>query len=107
MTRHGHRGKTNRKRSPTYLSWAGMKQRCLNPNHAKYWNYGGRGITIDPRWMEFEAFLEDMGTRPRGKTLDRKDANGPYCKENCKWSTNRQQRRNQRRWIEAREGRAA
>lgn len=96
MTKHGHNRMGN-KRSPTYLSWAGMKQRCLNPNHDKWSLYGGRGITVCERWISFENFLEDMGVRPSNKTLDRKRVNEPYSKDNCRWATIIQQRRNQRR----------
>lgn len=74
-----------------------MKQRCLNSNHRHYADYGGRGITVCKRWMTFENFLADMGKRPPYKSLDRANTNGNYCKNNCKWSTDRQQRRNQRR----------
>lgn len=100
---HGHR-KTNRKRSATYLSWVAMKQRCLNPNHESYSEYGGRGITIDESWYQFENFLFDMGIRPRGKSLDRENVNGNYCKDNCRWATAKMQRRNQRRNLAVQHG---
>jgi hypothetical protein len=51
---------------------------------------------MDPRWDDFRLFLEDMGCRPPGMTLDRKDVNGPYSKDNCKWSNATEQRANQR-----------
>jgi hypothetical protein len=76
-----------------------MRQRCLNVKNPNYKNYGGRGITIDPRWGMFENFLEDMGVRPDGKTLDRKDNDGPYAKWNCKWSTPTEQNNNRRKPI--------
>lgn len=47
---------------------------------------GGRGITICPQWMNFINFLQDMGERPKGLTLDRKNNNGNYEPSNCKWS---------------------
>ena len=78
--RHGMSG------TPTYFSWQSMKERCRNPNVPGYENYGGRGITYDPRWEDFVAFYEDMGERPEGLELDRIDVNGNYCKENCQWS---------------------
>lgn len=91
--KHGHRAG---KRTPTYNSWRCMKTRCLNPKHDQYPNYGGRGIKIHEPWLKFENFLEDMGERPYGKTLDRIDNNGNYEPSNCKWSTNKQQARNRR-----------
>lgn len=87
-----------RKRSPSYLTWSGMIQRCNNPKHDKYPYYGGRGIKVCKRWREFRFFLKDMGERPDGLTLDRKDPNKNYCKENCKWATKSEQSRNRRPW---------
>jgi hypothetical protein len=84
--------------APEYYSWYSMKTRCGNPNHADYPNYGGRGITYDPRWEYFLAFYEDMGPRPTdGKyTLERRDNNKGYSKDNCVWLPKSQQTRNQR-----------
>jgi hypothetical protein len=59
-------------------------------------NYAGRGVTCDPRWLDFVNFLADMGSRPAGKTLDRKNNDGNYTKKNCKWSTPKEQRANTR-----------
>ncbi len=91
---HGH--STGYKTSPTYNSWAGMKQRCNDPNATSYPRYGALGITVCARWMKFENFLADMGVRPESKTLDRKDTKGNYTPENCKWSTLSEQALNQR-----------
>jgi hypothetical protein len=83
--------------SPTYRSWKGMLQRCSNPNHVAWKNYGGRGIRVCEQWINsFEAFLSDMGERPAGKTLDRKDNDGNYEPSNCKWSTKGEQALNRR-----------
>jgi len=78
--------------TPTYSSYASMKNRCLDPKHKNYHNYGGKGIKICQRWLDdFKNFLEDMGERPEGMTLDRFDNSLDYNKSNCKWSTNYEQ----------------
>jgi hypothetical protein len=89
--RHGHCPAG--KQSGTYKSWLAMKARCA-PGHQQYKDYGGRGITICKRWLKFENFLADMGERPAGMSLDRKNNDGPYTKRNCKWSTRSEQARN-------------
>jgi len=92
--RHNHTTHTGS--SPTYKSWHMMKQRCLNPNYTQYKDYGGRGVTVCDRWLLFDNFLKDMGARPEGTTLDRKDHTGGYTPENCRWSTHKEQQRNRR-----------
>lgn len=82
--------------TPTYYSWAGMKSRCMNSNDTRYKDWGGRGIKVCERWMDFRNFLEDMGVRPEGTTLDRIDANGDYKPGNCRWATAQQQASNKR-----------
>ena len=94
---HGHtRYGGVRRLSPTYNSWSSMKRRCLCEGNHNYMDYGGRGITIQDDWHEFDNFLRDMGVRPEGTTLDRIDSEGGYTKENCRWATPQQQLLNRR-----------
>jgi len=83
----------------THGIWKTMRQRCMNPNNPGYKNYGDRGITVCERWDKFENFYEDMGERPKGMSIDRRDNNGNYCPENCSWDTRKNQSRNTRRTI--------
>jgi hypothetical protein len=83
-------------RPRAYSSWANMLRRCTHENDRRYPDWGGRGIAVDPRWLDFANFLADMGERPPGMSLERKDNNGPYCRENCVWATPHQQMVNSR-----------
>ncbi len=88
--RHG------KKKIAEYNIWADMKRRCYNSKRKSYKDYGGRGITVCERWLEsFENFLEDMGPRPSDKhSIDRKNVNGNYEKDNYEWATNKTQSNN-------------
>jgi hypothetical protein len=93
--KHGHT--VGHRLSPTYSSWAEMIKRCSNPNNTRWRWYGARGITVCERWLNsFVAFLADMGERPRGTTLDRKDNAKGYEPSNCRWADHKTQCRNRR-----------
>lgn len=91
---HGER------KSITYTSWTNMKNRCLNANATQYKYYGGRGIKVCDRWMDFTNFLADMGHRP-GKeySIERENVNGDYCPENCIWLLKSEQSKNRRSYA--------
>lgn len=82
--------------TPTYKTWSAMRERCLRTTHKAYNHYGGRGIDICERWSEFSNFLSDMGIRPEGKSLERKNNNLGYTPDNCVWATPLEQGRNKR-----------
>jgi hypothetical protein len=80
-----------------YWIWAAMIQRCSNPNNKFFYCYGARGIKVCPEWKNsFSQFLKDMGLPEPGKTLERKNNNLGYTKENCYWASNQEQALNRR-----------
>jgi len=94
--RHKTHGQSN---SVEYQTWYSMRNRCYKPQCKSYKFYGGRGITICDRWLGpngFANFFADMGKRPRGKSIDRKNVNGNYEPGNCRWATNHIQSLNKR-----------
>lgn len=93
-TKHGH---CKNKLSRIYKVWRGMIARCTNPNINGYKNYGGRGITVCKRWLEFENFLKDMGEPPTNKhQIDRINNEEGYYKKNCRWVLPKENNRNRR-----------
>jgi len=83
-----------------YHIWAGMKSRCLNPKHCKYYMYGGAGISVCERWQSsFQNFYDDMGDPPSLQhSLDRyPNHSGNYEPGNCRWATKKEQMENTKR----------
>jgi hypothetical protein len=100
--RHGHCSSLTR--ADGYSSYQQMKERCLNPEHKSYHNYGGRGIRICDRWLDpqngLENFLQDMGGRPSQEySIERNCLDSDYCPENCRWATKKEQARNKRNTV--------
>lgn len=82
-----------------YSTWANMKDRCLNPNCQSFKNYGGRGITVCNRWLQYENFLADMGRKPSpAHSLDRINNDRGYSPSNCRWATQKEQTNNRRQF---------
>lgn len=87
-------------KSDEYRIWSAMKKRCHTPGMKAFAMYGGRGISVCPRWREsFENFYADMGPRPsKAHSIDRyPNKNGNYEPGNCRWATWKEQARNTRR----------
>lgn len=94
-------GKRGATKYPEYSSFISMRDRCRNPKNSAYRNYGAKGVKVCDRWCNestdsFWNFIEDMGRRPKGYSLDRIDPNGDYCPENCRWVDRHTQNTNYR-----------
>lgn len=83
-------------KTPTYSTWLAMWSRCTNPKHVGWKSYGGRGIKVCRRWQKFENFLADMGPKPEGLTIERRNNERGYSPTNCCWATQAEQNRNKR-----------
>jgi len=83
---------------PEYRTWVSMKQRCYNPTHTSYKNYGGRGITVCNKWLNsYTEFINDLGSKPNQEAeLERINVNGNYEPSNCKWLSHKKQHANKR-----------
>lgn len=89
-TKHGD------SKSQLYGIWCSMLSRCYNQNNKAYPRYGGRGIKVCDDWHEFSKFKNDMGCKPEGLSLERKDNDVEYSQVNCMWATCTQQNSNRR-----------
>jgi hypothetical protein len=98
LTTHGQTG------TPTYRAWLAMLQRCCNPKNKAYRHYGGRGVGIDdPNWFSYQRFFDEMGEKPPGAHLHRKDNDKGYSRDNCVWLSASEHARlhNFRRWSQS------
>lgn len=96
--KHGDGGNSKGSRSVEYQAWVGLRNRCLNPKNQNFPSYGGRGISVCPRWEQYSSFLADMGRRPSKRhSINRKDNDGNYEPGNCHWATPDEQNINRKK----------
>lgn len=91
--------KPRSERAMLYDVWRQMHERCYNRFSKDFKNYGARGIRVERGWLDFDVFFSDMSPRPAGGSLDRIDNDGPYSKDNCRWTSAVEQRRKTRRIV--------
>jgi hypothetical protein len=95
--RRKHGGACGEKRAPEYTCWVSMIRRCNSESHPRFKDWGGRGITVCDRWLDYGNFLADMGRKPSPRhSLDRINNELGYFPENCRWATAAQQASNKR-----------
>lgn len=95
--RHGHT--SNKSVTPEYRAWQNMNRRCHDPGFGEYTRYGQRGVMVADEWRRgtpgaFEAFLQAVGPRPDGCSLERNNNDGPYAPGNVRWATSTEQANN-------------
>ena len=94
--KHGNRFRHGMCNTTEYSCWMHILARCENPKDPAYHNYGARGIRVCARWHDFVLFFKDMGKRPKGLTLERKNNDGHYEPGNCIWTDRTDQAYNRR-----------